>query len=236
METKNTLEDKILTAIKSGELKMRPRWHFFLKSAFLLTGAIALFTILLYLTSFIIFVLHRNGTWFLPAFGFITTRAFLSSLPWLLIGLAVGLVIFLESLVQRFSFGYRRPLIYTAVGAGALILVGSLIIVRTPFHEKFSASLYESFGHEMFEEIHPCTITETGEDEFSCFDNEGRALNVSLNEETILPFKTKFNPEDTVVIFGREEVSGQIKARGVRAVEARNLRPFKHPIKNMRPR
>src|SRR3989344_577393 len=81
----NSIKDAVLAKIKSGQAKMKPRWHFVLKDALFAMGSVIVALTLLYLLSFVIFVLHRNGAWFAPSLGLRGAREFFFALPWLLI-------------------------------------------------------------------------------------------------------------------------------------------------------
>src|ERR1700722_1425847 len=98
------VEHKVLAAIESGQVKMRPRWQFLLQTTLLAVGVIIAFFALLYLVSFIFFILHENGVWFVPAFGVSGWVALFRRLPWALIGLTIIFIIVLEFLVRRYSF------------------------------------------------------------------------------------------------------------------------------------
>ena len=105
-----SIKNKVLEAIKSGQVKMRPRWYFILKTILVALGIVMIFLTLLYLISFIIFILRITGIWFAPAFGFEGYGIFLFSLPWLLVIISVLFAIILEVLVKRYSFAYRHRL------------------------------------------------------------------------------------------------------------------------------
>ncbi|MBC7074165.1 hypothetical protein H5T58_02135, partial [Candidatus Parcubacteria bacterium] len=63
------LKDKILEKIKKGEIKMKPKLYFLLKSILfvLVLGFLVLFSF--FLVSFIRFHLISSGLWYLPNFG-----------------------------------------------------------------------------------------------------------------------------------------------------------------------
>ena len=130
----NELRDKVLGAIKNGKVKMRPKWHYVLKTALAITGGVLLSLALLYLVSFIFFALRANGVWFMPAFGLSGMRTFVMSLPWLLIFTSLLFIIILEILVKRYAFAYRKPLLYSVLGILALAIIGGFALARAPFH------------------------------------------------------------------------------------------------------
>jgi len=121
----NNLTEKILNKLRSGEFKMKPRIYFILKAILIILGTliVALFT--LFLISFISFALRTNFRGFGVLF---------SSIPWLLIIVAAFLIIVLEILFKHFAFTYRRPILYSVIGILIVVILGTLIIDRTPFH------------------------------------------------------------------------------------------------------
>ncbi len=133
-EQNQKLQDKILSAIRQGEIVMRPRWHFVLKTILAILGFIILSLVLIYLMSLIIFGLRETGIIFAPGLGLRGLIVFFQSLPWILIILVGIFLIVLELLVQKYSFAYRRPLLYSAFGIVAIVLATAWILTRTPLH------------------------------------------------------------------------------------------------------
>ena len=102
-ENKKSVSEQIVETIRSGGVKMRPKWHFALKTILALTGAVILLLTLIYIASFAIFMLRQTGVLFAPTFGFRGGYVFLRSLPWLLISLLVVFIVVLEILVRHYS-------------------------------------------------------------------------------------------------------------------------------------
>ena len=90
-------KERFLDSMHEDAIKVRPKWRFTLRTIFLVTGIFLAALFLLYLVSFIIFILHQTGTWFGPEFGGPGWFALFRSLPWLLILLCVifGAALFL---------------------------------------------------------------------------------------------------------------------------------------------
>ncbi len=124
----------MVAAIKSGQIKMRPRWHFAVRAALLASGIVLFSLALLYLASFIVFILHQTGLWRAPGFGLRGLRVFLFSLPWLLLAVALIFLVILEFLVRRYAFAYGRPLFYSVIAIVLLVLAGALAVAQTSFH------------------------------------------------------------------------------------------------------
>src|SRR3990167_8644737 len=133
-QEQSPIKAKILAAIESGKVTMRPRWHFVLQATLVICGLVIVLLALLFLTSFIIFSLRNTGVWFAPSFGYRGIGVFLTSLPWLLIGLTVIFVVLLEILVKKYSFAYRQPLLYSALALVLIVTIGGVAIAQTPFN------------------------------------------------------------------------------------------------------
>ena len=222
------IREKVLEVIKNGQVKMRPKWHFILKASLIITGAIAAFLISLYLASFIIFVLHQTGVWFAPAFGFPGFGILMSALPIVLIGVLLIFIAVIEILARRYSFTYRQPFLYSALGVIALVVVGGFAVAQTSLHRGLFiqasedrlpvvGGFYRGFGEEQFEQIHPGVILSLDDGQWVLSNHRGEVLNVLIDKKTAFPFGEEFNEGDQVVVFG-ERVSSTVNAFGVRKV------------------
>lgn len=223
------LRDNILAPIKDGKVKMRPRWYFVILAALYLVGVILAILFLLYLVSFVIFIFQQSNLWFLPRFGLRGMHEFLISLPWILIFLAILFIIILEVLVKRYSFVYRRPLIYSTIGIIVFAIVGGLLIVLTPFHNglfeqarrnrlPFAGGLYRYYGMTgrrnliMIGEI--SEITNNG---YSINGPRGEITNIVVNPQMRFPLGTDFVVGDKIVVFGKFE-GDTIEAFGMKKI------------------
>jgi hypothetical protein len=226
---KNSLHEKILQSIKTGEVKMRPKWHFVLRGALVGIGTVLVALTLLYIISFIIFILHQNGTLFAPGLGVRGLGIFLFSLPWILIVITLIFIAVLEILVRRYAFAYRRPLLYSALAVVFLVLVGGVIIARTSLHPKFfiyaregrlpiAGQLYRGYGMQRLPNIHPCIITEINENGFVAEDIRNERVVVMISSDTEFPFGTNFSIGDRVLVLG-DRSNTTISATAIRKIE-----------------
>jgi hypothetical protein len=232
-EQKKTIHEKILKTINDGRLIMRPKRYFIVRSALFALGTIMVFLVGIFIASFIIFTLHQNGTWFVPAFGTRGIRSFLFSLPWILIIVTVLFMILLEILVKKYSFAYRQPLLLSAFSVLAIVLIGSAVIAETPIHPSFFKSareghlpfagqFYRGFGMMRSHDIHPGTITQIIVDGFKMNDRDNDdIITVFITPETEFPFGTNFTVNDKVVVLGElasSAASNTIRAIGIRTI------------------
>src|SRR5690606_26060147 len=100
-----------LSAIKSGDVRMLPRWYFGLRAVLIGTGGTFLIFVTLYAGSFVAFTMHGTGSWLALADGPSGLRFFLTTVPWVLVALSLLFILVLEVLVRHYSFAYRAPLL-----------------------------------------------------------------------------------------------------------------------------
>ncbi len=226
---KKSLQKIILEKIRSGKAKMRPKWHFVLKAALIVAGLIIVTLALLYLVSFVLFVLRQTGVWFLPAFGLRGIGTFLISLPWLLVLVGIVFIILLEALVRHYSFAYRKPLLYSLLGIIIFVTVASIVVARTSFHEGLfmrarmeklpvAGQLYRDFGMPKNKDAHIGTITEITNDGFRIETPRGETLTIIVTSETRFPSGIDFQKDDRVVVLGQRD-DGTVKALGIRRID-----------------
>ncbi len=222
---KKAVKEKVLAAIQEGRIKMRPRWRFVLSAALIATGAAIFLLALLYLVSFIFFVLHQTGIFFLPELGGRGLSRFFFSLPWMLILLSLVFLLILEAMVRRYKFAYRRPLLYSLLAVAAMVIVGGFLAERTGFHHRIfiyartnhlpvAGVFYRSFGAEHLESVHRGQILSLSSSTLVLADENGSTSTVLMTSETSIPPGTVLKTGDTVVVFG-DIRNGLIQAEGV---------------------
>ncbi len=228
----NELKEKMLERIKSGEVAMRPRWHFVLKMVLAVTGMLLLAVALVYLVSFMGFALRETGIMFMPSFGFRGLMFFLNSTPLFLVGLVVVFVVTLELLVRKYAFGYRNSLLYSVVAILTMILLGSLIVMQTPMHDRFRTlndeghlplvgEIYEHYVAKRPEGLLVGTITEIDydQDRWVVATNDA-PIEVYLNRRTKLPPGHTFTVGEEVMILAQPDLDADtLYAVGVRPAQ-----------------
>ncbi len=228
-ENKNCIHESVLIAIKAREIKMRPRWQFVLRGTLAVLGGILIALTLLYLVSLIIFASRESGAAFVSSFGFRGFLAFLRALPWLLIAFSVLFIVLLEILVKRYSFAYRKPLVYSACGIIVLVVAGGFVIAGTSFHrmlsdEKsnqgmphFAQRLYRSFGDLSFSDIYRGVIVSTTTNGFIVHGRLGRPMMILVNSETREQAMSGLDVGEAVVVFG-PNASDSVQAIGIQEI------------------
>ncbi len=241
----NSIHNKVLSDIESGKIKMRPKWHYILRGTLLFLGVTLVVLALLFFGSLLVFSLRRNGSFYLPAFGF---REFIFDLPWLIIALSIIFIVILEILVRKFSFAYKRPLLYSIIGVLLLVALGGVLIDRTGFHE----GLYNRAGKNPFpfgKGLYRMPlmrgqgrailgiITEKTNNGFKMLDMENETLNVTVSKKTRYPLGSDFEKGDAVMVLGQRQ-DNNIKAEGIREIGDMHgfiIKPLPQPYHGMMP-
>lgn len=131
----NTIEEKVLEKIQSGEVKMHSKTFFILKVTALVLVAILVLVTSAVLVSFMLFSLRVSGRLFLLGFGGRGVLAFFITFPWFILLADILFIVLFERLLNHFKFGYRTPLLYT-LGASALcIILAGVFLDRLSIHD-----------------------------------------------------------------------------------------------------
>ena len=231
----NNVKDTVLNKIKEGEVAMRPRWHFVFKGGLALVGIGVLALWLIYLVSFIMFALATSGVIMIPAFGFQGLVGFLLALPWLLILVAAVFIVLLEILVNKYSFGYRKPLLYTLFGVVGFTVVGTFLVSQTGLHDvamqrsvesrlPVVGSMYKGYGIKPNEQVHIGEIVLVSENGFVIDERLHGELAVLVTESTRKPKEIAFRVGDRVIVFGNR-LENEIEAFGIKHFSGKTFRP-----------
>lgn len=230
---KDQLKQTIISAIKKGEVTMRPRWHFVLRSSLLLLGVIVTVLLLLFLSSFVLFLLRASGVFFVPLFGVPGFRAFVFALPWLLLLFTGMFLVVLEILARFYGFTRKIPLLYSAFGIIAFVLVSTFVIGQTAFHERMSVRAMKGglpILGEMYrrspepQNVHRGRVLEVTENGFILARRRGATTTVIISGSTRLPHGNAFTEGDVVVVFG-EKLEDSVTAQGVIRVDEEMFDP-----------
>lgn len=242
-EQKKSIKDLVLKEIKENKTEMKPRWHFVLKATLILLGIFILSLALLYLVSFILFVLRQNGLYFITPFGFRGITIFLLSLPWILVFVSIAFLLALEVMIRKYSFSYRRPILYSLLAIFVLVTIGGFIVGDTDFHQGVFKSannkglpiigpMYKGYGLDEVENICFCQINEIIDDGFMATDESGDLFKILVNDDTRFPYGMEFRIGDNVLILGDKD-GDTIEAIGMRLSD--EFAPRFHTKKMMPP-
>jgi hypothetical protein len=226
---KKSISEVVLEKIKTGKIKMHPKIYFILKTILIIFGVLIIIPFILFLASFILFSLHINGIWFLPWFGFRGFGMFLNYFPWILILIAIFLIALLEMLTKRFSFVYRRPIVYSLIIVISIVFLASFLINKTTLHPNLfkqarvgrlplAGPMYRSFGMPEFHDMHRGIISEVMDNGFIIETERGEKLTINVTSDTNFPPEFTAEEGDRVMVIG-ERNDDIISAFGIRALE-----------------
>ncbi len=121
--------EELISQIREGKIKMKPRWYFVLGSIFMITALIGLIISSVFLVSLITFSLKTHGP-----MGAIRFEQLLSSFPWwapilTIIGFIIGII-----LLKKYDFSYKKNFI---------LIIGVILISIL-----FSGFLIDHFGFD----------------------------------------------------------------------------------------
>lgn len=223
--------------IESGRVKMRPKWRYVLEALLWFFGTLAAVAGTLYLASLIFFVLSHSGMRFLPMFGFPGIMEMLVSFPWLILTGAVCFIILLEIFVRRYSFAWRYPLLYSAIGLLCLAVFGGLIVAQTPLHRNLRQSggqpllpppfgqmrpFYENLDRAGRQAVNIGIISGKTPGGFILQEKRGSAVTVIISANTRLPKKAELNAGDAVAVFGKK-IGDAVNAIEIKLINAKDL-------------
>jgi len=131
--SKSKINKNIMSQIKSGQLKMKPRWYFVLGSILTLLGLLGITFAVIFLTNLTIFLLNRPG--FVNSFRF---DYLLNSFPlWVPTGAIIGMIIGLI-LLKRYDFSYRHNFRIILIFIIAAIISSSYLLNSLGLNQNLS--------------------------------------------------------------------------------------------------
>ena len=125
------LKEKILIAIQEGKLKQKSKYYFVFLSFISILGIITLFTLVLYLLSFMILIFQEQHIF--HSFGLSPKEIFnfIHAVPILLMFFVVILLITLYILINKYKISYQHPIMASIVGIfliTVLIMLGIMLL------------------------------------------------------------------------------------------------------------
>lgn len=224
----NSIQDKVLQAIKTGEVKAKSKWFFYAQSLLMALGVLICALLLLFFASLIIFSLRSSGALFAPGFGFYGLRVFFASLPWLILVAVILLLILLEWMLRRYKFAYQKPLLYTFVGLGMVFIVGSLIISRAHIHEELfeqarmrhiivGEPFYRRYGMPGRGEVTRGTVIQKNADGCDIETKDNETVHVIITPQTKLDGTDFCDLDKLIMVLGPRD-DGSIQAFGIKKI------------------
>lgn len=228
---KENLKEKINQEISTGEIDMKPKWHFLFKNCLIILGVFISLLILLFLGSLILFALKHSGVIHISSMGIKGMFILITSMPWILILLAVLFIFILEVLVKNYSFAYRKPILVSLVSIVLIVFVGGFFLTKVHFHNYISiysnehkipvaGSVYKNIQAPRRNNLHRGFVLEVKEDnkELIIFTRTNGTTTILITPKTRFIKRMNIEIKDSVVVIGKE-VDGVIKAGGIKLLK-----------------
>lgn len=218
----------LLSTIRKGDVAMRPRWYFLLQTALAVMGAGFLLLGLFYTASVVVLLVRTSGALRVSDFGPEGWFAFFFMLPWIFILGALLFLFILESVLRRFAFAYRQPVLYSVAFLLALAVMGAIVLDHMEMHQGIRAfssahgiTPVEGFYRTMDGRRPCCVVTgriiENGATRIVIERPDGTVTQVLFDARTRFPDGRAFATSNMIVLFGDGD-DAVISARGIRAV------------------
>lgn len=251
MQEEKSLLENLTEKIKTGQIKMKPKFYFVLKTILLFGLLFIVSGLILFLISLVYFYLKSSGVGYAFNFGFKGMGIYLKLLPWVLIFVSLLLIIILEILAKHFAFVWRKPIFYSLLFIIFISIFGGYLFSKTDMHYSlFMRSyknklpiitpIYNEFGPREFKNIHRGIVEEISENSFKIKNFRGNILEIIIDEKTDILNKEQIKEGDSVVIIGNKE-GKYIKALGIKKVddnfrffEKEMHKPFNMNMKNLK--
>ncbi len=216
---KNLISKKIISKIKKGEVKMKPRFYFLIKSLLVIGILFLFFLFVIFFVSLIIFVFQKNNFFVLLGMGNFGLRAFILHFPWYLLLIAFILIIVIETVSKKFKFIYRKPLIYSFLFIIIFTFIGSIFVNNVSLHKyllkmaeedrlPIGGRMYRNIGDIEMENIYFGKLLEKKEDYWIMEFDDGEIVKLEITEKTR---GHRFFPEiemgSDVVVIGEKDNS-----------------------------
>ena len=202
---------------------------FILKTAFFILGTILFFAFAAFVFSFVMFKIRATGLWYAPGFGARGMGLFFARFPWHWLIFALAVVVILEILARKFSFVYRRPLVYSVLGILLFVSIIGLVVSHTVIHPQLFrgaaegripiiGSFYRERALQALPNVHIGEVSAVGEQGLTISNEKGEIFEVLVSPQTILPKNQEIEEGDLIMIMGDKKDSS-VNAFGVRIIE-----------------
>lgn len=208
------IKNIILDKIKNKNIKSIPKPFFILKSVLFVLSIVIVVCFLLFLVSFIFFTLQTSNLWSLPKFGFKGIELLLGNFPWILVLIVLFFIGVLEFLVERYSFVYRKPLLYSALTIILVVVVAGFFVRQTSLHEKIYSGfdkggspslkkIYDRYIYPTPDTFHPGTVTKFDNNSFVLENNDQTTILVKITKETGMAGGLKIERGSKLLVIGK---------------------------------
>ena len=236
MEEKNEqLNKEILSQIKEGKVEMKSHGYFLLRTILGVLGVFLLSLCLVFLVSFILFGLRKSGVALAPGFGPQGFILFAMSLPWMLILITVAFLAVLEILIRKYSFVYKKPILYSLIGVFGITTLITLLLPSFAIHNSVFRAyrpeggdrgadmptigrFYRGFGMPHSPDLVRGVVLDFATGTLIISTDGGVTSSVIFTDMTKIFPGTSMKIGDELLIFGPRSTSGMIQAFGIRGI------------------
>lgn len=222
----NDFGEQVIAAIKSGNVKMRPKWYFRLQNVLIAVAIVIIMLIAVFFASFVIFVLHERAGWLVPLFGLAGWYSLFNALPLVLVVLSLFFIGVLAFLMKKYPIGNQWPLLYSFLAMLFIVVAASFVFIQTSLYNElfgtavpqdmpFFGAYYPGVGVLESDDIHRGEITAISGHGFTLRDALGKASPVLIGSASNIPAGITFKIGDMVVVFGDVSPTGTVVAAGV---------------------
>lgn len=199
------IKTEITSQIKEGKLKMKPKWYFWLGSALLFQGTLAVLLIGTYVSNLCFYSLRVHGPFGYLFLGKDGLQPFIATFPWKML-LIAGLSLFIGfKLLQKYEFSYTKHSLYILFALAFTVLLAGLLTDLAGFNETFRLHRYLNpvyaeryMGHDwMMGEIRQKT-----DNGFVLETPRGDLIRVKVDNDTLTPFGRNYDLEKRVRVVG----------------------------------
>lgn len=131
--TKTDLKTNIISQIKKGNIKMKPRWYFILGSLIMSFGLVGLSMGIIFLFNLSIFLIRRNGPLMMWKL-----QVILANFPWWIPIVAIIGMIFAIYLLKKYDFSYKKNFLFIVLIFIILTFLAGFLIDKLGLNEYLS--------------------------------------------------------------------------------------------------
>lgn len=119
---KQNIEEAVMIKVKTGQIKMKPKWYFIVGGVAAIAGLISSIVSSVFFVNLIIFIIRKKG----PGVGKLTTM--FDIFPWWIPFVAITGIVAGLLLLRRYDFSYKKNFVLTILGFIVAVLVSALIL------------------------------------------------------------------------------------------------------------
>lgn len=135
MSKKNKLniQNNIISQIKKGEIKMKPKWYFVLGSSLMFLSLIGISMALIFFINLNLFFARRNGP-----LASLKMETIFSTFPWWILVIAIFGIILAIWLLKKYDFSYKKNSYLIIIAFIFSLFMGGFLLDKLGLNEYLS--------------------------------------------------------------------------------------------------